>query len=109
MMESDEIELVLEIEQHLTTCLKKVRRYKQANNMRKVRKTQLSIVEKILADAARPLHVKEIICIAATEYQVNLNRETIVSAISKHIKAGNVFVKTGKNEFGLVCFNSNLL
>ena len=104
-----EIELVLEIEHDLTACLKKVRKYKLANNMRRVRKTQLSIVEEILANAARPLHVKEIICIAAAQYQVNLNRGTIVSAISKHVKTGKIFVKTGKNEFGLVGFPSNSL
>lgn len=103
-METDGIELVLEIEHHLETCLKKVRKYKLDNNVRKTRKTQLDIVEEILANAARPLHVKEIICIAATRYQVNLNRETIVSAISKHVKSGKVFIKTGKNEFGLVGF-----
>ncbi len=106
-METEAIELVLEIEQHLVTCLNKVRKYKLANNVRKNRKTQLKIVEEILLNAARPLHVKEIICIAAENYKTNLKRETIVSAITKRVKNGIVFVKTGKNEFGLISHQLN--
>ncbi|MBQ7651333.1 MAG: hypothetical protein IJS15_10260 [Victivallales bacterium] len=104
-METGEIELMLEIEQHLATCLKKVRKYKLDNHVHRIRRTQLDIVEEILTQAAKPLHVREIICLAAANYRVSLKRATIVSAISKHVKNGDVFIKTGKNEFGLLVFN----
>ena len=106
-METNEIELMLEIEQHLSTCLKKVRKYKLENHIKKIRKTQLMVVEEILRAETKPLHVMEIIRIAHEQYNVTLNRETIVSAISKHVKMGHVFVKTGKNQFGLIDFNHN--
>ena len=106
-METKEIELVFEIEQHLAKCLTKIRKFKLANKVQKNRKTQLKIVEEILLNAARPLHVKEIICMAAVNYQINLKRETIVSAITKRVKDGIVFVKTGKNEFGLISHQLN--
>lgn len=104
-METGEIELMLEIERHLATCLRKVRKFKQDNHVHRIRKTQLDIVKEILTQVAKPLHVNEIIRLAAANYKINLKRETIVSAISKHVKSGNVFTKTGKNEFGLIVFN----
>ena len=61
-------------------------------------------MEEILTQAAKPLHVNDIICIAAADYQICLKKETIVSAMTKHVKSGHVFIKTGKNEFGLIVF-----
>ncbi len=106
-MDNDEIEFVLEIEQHLAACMKKVRMYKQTKQINKTKRTQLEIVEEILKNAAKPLHINDVLSIAAERYNLNLNRETVVSALTKHVKTNHIFCKTGKNIFGLINFGND--
>ena len=90
-MEIDEVEFVLEIEQRLDACLKKVRMYKLAKKLSKTKRTQLEIVEEILQNAAKPLHINDVLSIAAERYNLNLKRGTVVSALTKHVKAKHIF------------------
>ena len=64
-------------------------------------KSKISIVEDILKKASQPLHVTEIIEIAERDYQTIIERESIVSAITKKINKGDTFVRTGGNTFTL--------
>jgi hypothetical protein len=63
---------------------------------------KLRIVEDILRKAGRPLHISEIIRIAQQHYQVEMERDSIVSALVKKINAGDTFVRTAPNTFTLL-------
>jgi hypothetical protein len=63
-------------------------------------KSQMSIVVNILTVADIPLHVSEIIRRAGQQHGMELDRESVVSALTKKVKKG-VLVRTGPNTFGL--------
>jgi hypothetical protein len=65
------------------------------------RTSNIEIVENILSTAGHPLHVSDIIRMAEKDYQVRLNRDSIVSAILKKINAGQTFIRTAPNTFAL--------
>jgi hypothetical protein len=65
------------------------------------RKSQMSTITDILSSAGTPQHVSEIIRQAREQYGVNLDRESMVSALTKKVKKGIAFVRTGPNTFGL--------
>jgi len=47
------------------------------------------------------LHVTEIVQLAKQIYDVQLDRDSIVSAILKKVKAGKTFIRTAPNTFAL--------
>jgi len=49
----------------------------------------------------QPLHISEIIRIAQQEYQTEMERDSIVSALVKKVKAGRRFVRVAPNTFAL--------
>jgi hypothetical protein len=65
------------------------------------RKSQMSMVMDILSDAGKPLHILEIIRIAEDRYGIKLDRESMVSALTKKVNKGVTFVRTGPNTFTL--------
>ena len=67
----------------------------------KRRTSKTEIVEHVLQIAGRPLHVSEIIQIAHRDFQVQLERDSIVSILIKKIKAGQRFIRTAPNTFAL--------
>ena len=68
----------------------------------KVKRTSnLTIVEDILQNSDQPLHISKIIQIAQKDYNVNLERDSIVSALIKKINAGKMFVRVAPNTFAL--------
>jgi hypothetical protein len=82
--------------------LKVIERFqKQRRSQPKQRTSNIEIVENVLNSAARPLHVSEIIRMAEKDHQVQLNRDSIVSAILKKINAGQTFIRTAPNTFAL--------
>jgi hypothetical protein len=64
-------------------------------------KSHVSIIKDILLAAGAALHVSEIIQRANEQYGVTLDRESVVSALTKKVKKGVTFVRTGPNTFGL--------
>jgi hypothetical protein len=56
----------------------------------------------ILEAAGEPLHVSQIIAAAEIKFGVKLDRESLVSALSKKVVKGDRFVRTGKNTFALM-------
>ena len=64
-------------------------------------KSKISIVENILRKASKPLHVTEIIKKAKSDYQTTIDRESIVSAITKKVKKGDTFIRVAPNTFAL--------
>ena len=65
------------------------------------RTSNLTIVEDILQNSGQPLHISRIIQIAQKDYGVNLDRDSIVSALIKKINAGKLFVRVAPNTFAL--------
>ena len=65
------------------------------------RMSQMRMVTDILTSSAAPLHVAEIIRQAKKRFGVTMDRESMVSALSKKVKKGVTFVRTGPNTFGM--------
>jgi hypothetical protein len=65
------------------------------------RTSQMGMITYILSSAGTPLHVSEIMRQAKKQFGVNLDRESIVSALTKKVKKGVAFVRTAPNTFGL--------
>lgn len=63
-------------------------------------KSQVDIVFDILRSAGSPLHVDEILKIAARKGK-RLDRESLVSAITKYVKRQQRFVRTAPNTFAI--------
>ncbi|MEE8587402.1 MAG: hypothetical protein V3T83_21385 [Acidobacteriota bacterium] len=66
------------------------------------RRSNLDLVEDILKRAGAPLHINRIIEQVEAAHQVRLDRESIVSSLSKKVHRNDRFVRTGKNTFGLI-------
>jgi hypothetical protein len=66
------------------------------------RKTQTEMVYDILNDVDNSLHIKEIISLVKQKYDVELDRETIVSSIAKKIATGIVFKRVAPNTYDLI-------
>jgi hypothetical protein len=65
-------------------------------------KSQISIISDILLGAQKPLHVTEIIVRAREDFSVDLDRESIVSALTKKVKSGRMFKRVAPNTFALL-------
>jgi len=66
------------------------------------KKSNISIVQDILAASGQPLHINDILVRARRDHGVELKRESIVSALTKKVLDGNTFRRAGRNVFGLL-------
>ena len=82
-------------------ALKKLRGSLEAEKPHDKSMSQLGMVLNILTKAGRPLHMSEIIAEAEKGFGVKLERESLVSALSKKVMKGDRFIRTGKNTFAL--------
>lgn len=100
-----DIDNYLEIKRELLQAqLRVVYRHqrKTAPHGQKLKRTSnLTIVEDILQNSDQPLHISKIIQIAQKDYNVNLERDSIVSALIKKINAGQIFIRVAPNTFAL--------
>jgi len=64
--------------------------------------SQMSIVYDVLLAAQKPLHVTEIIERAKKDFNVDLDRDSIVSAITKKVKNQKMFERVKANTFALL-------
>ena len=105
-MEKDEIRdvildtMVVSLEAQLR-ALKKLRGSSEEDTPRKKSMSQIDIAFNILARAGEPLHVSRIISEAEKSFGVKLERESLVSALSKKVMKEDRFVRSGKNTFAL--------
>ena len=72
----------------------------------KKRTSKIDVAQNVLNAAGRPLHVSEIVQLAKQDYNVQLDRDSIVSAILKKAKAGKTFIRTAPNTFALKAYSS---
>ena len=99
----DKFESYLQYQKEITESkLKIINRFQKAVEPKpKKRTSKIEIAENVLRIAGRPLHVSEIIHLADRDFQVTLDRDSIVSAILKKVTAGKSFVRTAPNTFAL--------
>ncbi len=101
----DTFEKLLDLQKDLLQSqLKTIYRYQQqsASGKKKIRRTsKLDIVADILASSDQPLHISEIIRIAQQEFQTEMERDSIVSALVNKVIAGRQFVRVAPNTFAL--------
>ena len=66
------------------------------------RTSNFDMVETILEDVGKPLHVSEIIAAVEKEFGVQLDRDSLSSALGKQIRKGVRFNRVAPNTFGLI-------
>jgi len=87
--------------------IKVIERFQQQGKRHLDKRTSnIDIVQNVLKMAGHPLHVTDIIESAQKHYQVELSRDSVVSAILKKINAGQTFIRTAPNTFALKTYNS---
>lgn len=62
--------------------------------------SHIDMARDVLAETGRPLHAHDLIEGIHSKYGVWVSRESLVSALLKHVARGH-FLKVGKNTFGL--------
>lgn len=99
----DDFKKYLQYQKELTEAkLDIIDRFQERVNAKPRKRTsQIDIVRHILKAAGRSLHVSEIITIAKRDFQVELEKDSTVSAILKKVNAGKMFVKTAPNTFAV--------
>jgi hypothetical protein len=60
------------------------------------------MVEDILRHEGRPLHITDILAGVHKRFGVELDRESVVSAISKRVARQDRFMRTAPNTFALI-------
>ena len=82
--------------------LKTINRFLNTTKPEPIKRTsKVTLVENVLRLAGRPLHISKIIEIAARDFEVQLERDSITSILTKKIKAGQKFIRTAPNTFAL--------
>jgi hypothetical protein len=104
----DQFELYLQYQKELAVSKLKVIEQFQKGGRAKLRKrtSKIEIAHNVLNGAGKPLHVTEIVQLAKQVYDVQLDRDSIVSAILKKVKAGKTFIRTAPNTFALKAYTT---
>ena len=105
-MEPEEIrDVFLDVTaESLEAQLKAVRRLQgrvPPEQPQKKRVSQIDMVYDVLERAGRELHVKEILARVELIHGIRLNRDSIVSALTKKVHSHDRFVQTGKSTFSI--------
>jgi predicted transcriptional regulator len=91
------------LKSQLTTIREFLRRGEEPTfKPRKNARSQMSIIYDILHSSSAPLHVSEILARAKDEFNVDLDRESVVSAMIKKVKRGRMFKRVGPNTFAIL-------
>jgi hypothetical protein len=75
--------------------------------LRKKGKSQMSIIYDILVASQKPLHITEIVARAKHDFNMDLDRESIVSAITKKVKSRRMFKRVAPNTFAILDASSD--
>lgn len=104
----DQFNLYLQYHKEVAQAkLKVIERFQQQGRSKpKKRTSNIDIVQNVLNSTGHPLHVSGIIQMAEERYQIQLNRDSIVSAILKKVNAGQTFIRTAPNTFALKTYTS---
>jgi hypothetical protein len=100
-------DLILSVfEASLEAQLRAVRRLRQgepsaAEPRQRKGLSQVDMAFDILKKARSPLHVSEILARIQTQFGVTIDRESLVSSLSKKVARGDRFLRPEKNTFSL--------
>jgi hypothetical protein len=68
---------------------------------RRKRMSQVDMAYDILKKARSPLHISTLLSRIQAAFDVSVDRESLVSALTKKVARGDRFLRTDKNTFGL--------
>jgi len=97
--------LILEtIESSLDAQLRAVRRLRKGSPPKdttplSTRRSQVYMAYDILRKSPAPLHISELLDRIQASFGVSVDRESLVSSLSKKIARGDRFLRTAKNTF----------
>lgn len=106
-MDNDVRDMILEaMEEGLDAQLRAVRRLRKGEALpgerpRPKGKSQVDMAYDVLAKAAGPLHARDLLERIRRKFGVSVDRESLVSSLTKKVARGDRFVRTDKNTFGL--------
>jgi hypothetical protein len=63
--------------------------------------SQVDMAYDVLTKARAPLHVADLLARIHTAFGVSVDRDSLVSSLSKKVARGDRFLRTGKNTFSL--------
>ena len=66
------------------------------------RMSHIDMVHYILSSARGPMHIKDILQAISKQFGVDLDRESVVSALAKRVARKDRFIRTGPNTFALL-------
>ena len=96
------IEALIAAQEAQVRALRRLRKKpKERSSRRRAGSSQLDLVEDVLIQDGKPLHINEIIERVEKSHGLRLDRESVVSSLTKKVARGERFVRTGKNTFGL--------
>lgn len=108
-MQDDPVrDAVLEaVEASLEAQLRAVRRLRkpagpQAEPVRRKGRSQVDMAFDVLANAGAPLHVNEILERIRAQFSVRVDRDSLVSSLSKKVARADRFRRPAKNTFALL-------
>ncbi len=98
--------LLSTIEASLDAQLRAVRRLRKGQTVddkpsRRARLSQVDMAYDVLHKAQSPLHVSELLRRMEATFGVHVDRESLVSSLTKKIAHGDRFLRTEPNTFGL--------
>ena len=94
------------VEASLEAQLRAVRRLRRGESAgRPARRhkglSQVDMAHDVLKKARGPLHIAEVLARIQTTFGVTVDRESLVSSLTKKVGRGDRFVRTDRNTFGL--------
>ena len=95
------------IEASLEAQLKAIRKLKgkppaSPSSSRKKRRSNLGMVEDVLREAAHPLHINVILERIRAQFGLDLDRDSLVSSLTKKVLREDSFSRPDKNTFWLL-------
>ncbi len=106
-MDKELRDTILQAMEHgLEAQLRAVRRLRKENSpspetRRKKSRSQVDMAFDILAKASHPLHITALLEQIQNAFGIQVDRESLVSSLTKKVTRGDRFVRTDKNTFGL--------
>jgi hypothetical protein len=93
------------IEESLDAQLRSVRRLRKGpaedKTPKRARLSQVDMAYDILKKAHNPLHIADLLARIHSAYGVDVDRESLVSSLTKKIARSDRFLRTEPNTFGL--------
>ncbi len=94
------------IEESLDAQLRAIRRLRkgqgpEAKPSLKIRLSQVDMAYDLLKKARAPMHINELLDRIQSVFGVRVDRESLVSSLTKKVARGDRFLRTAPNTFGL--------